>query len=515
MSQYNLNFILFIMSYDFSSIKADKSKRDEFLKLYTPNFSLKIESDGNIQRVPKTLLDINFDNITLEIVNKHHESSKSSKNKNDAILQSKGLTESNINFTKQIMKFINLKLDNDLHYNNLNRIDSKTETNHYVNSYYIPKVKVSIQPKDIKLNQDIIDRFNKALANQDDKNKLKKIYEIYDLYGMFVPTGFCLGGKYNIFVEAKNSQDNNEQLTNFKNDFNFFANEQNIGGKFEKDKINNSKNKIEDLNKKIDIEGGDTNSKNLEEWKKSFTLNNLEIIEYITLQNIYKFCGEEIIKEIEELEQRLKNEEKINEQKNNENILNILNHNMPDIEITIGILGAEKTGKTSIMNRIKDKIFAQNHIDFCYLQQNLTINNENKLIRVKFVDNNTNIIRKCDGFILVYDISEKTSFDKIKDLKTIIDNNSYEILPILLIGNKSDLESKVSIKDAKDLSSKLKLDFGNESSCKDLNDDNLEKNINLIIDKSAKAYINNENKKITKNVTLKEEGKKKKGGCFN
>ena len=503
------------MSYDFSSIKTDISKRDEFLKLYTPDFSLKIDSDGNIEKINKALLDINFDNIILEIVNKHRESIISSKNKNDAILQSKGLTESNINFTKQLMKFIDLKLDNNLHYNNLNRINSKTETTHYVNSFYIPKVKVSIQPKDIKLNQDIIDRFNKALLDQDDKNKLKKIYEIYDLYGMFVPTGFYLGGKYNIFVEAKNIDDNNEQLTNFKNDLNFFACEQKIGGKFEKDKINNSKNKIEDLNKKIDIEGGDTNSKNLEEWKKSFTLKNLEIIEYITLQNIYKFCGEKIIKEIEELEQRLKNEEKINEQKNNENILNILNDNMPDIEITIGIFGAKKTGKTSIMNRIKDKIFTQNRIDCCYLQKNLTINNENKLIRVKFFDNNINIIKKCDGFILVYDISEKTSFDKIKDLKKKIDDNSYEILPILLIGNKSDLEKKVDKKDAEKLCKKLNIDFGSESSCKNLDDDNLEKNINLIIDKSAIASINNENKKNTNNIALKEEQKKKKGGCFD
>ena len=87
------------MSYDFTTIKTDKSKKEELLKLYTPNFSLKIDSDGQIQRVSKTLLDINFDDINVEIVNKSSEKTISSKNKNDAILQSKGLTESNINFS--------------------------------------------------------------------------------------------------------------------------------------------------------------------------------------------------------------------------------------------------------------------------------------------------------------------------------------------------------------------------------------------------------------------------------
>ena len=133
--QFYSKYKISIMSYDFTTIKTDKSKKEELLKLYTPNFSLKIDSDGQIQRVSKTLLDINIDDINVEIVNKSSEKTISSKNKNDAILQSKGLTESNINFSKQLMKFINLKLDNNLHY--------KIETIHYVVTYYNPKVKVS------------------------------------------------------------------------------------------------------------------------------------------------------------------------------------------------------------------------------------------------------------------------------------------------------------------------------------------------------------------------------------
>ena len=50
---------------------------------------------------------------------------------------------------------------------------------------------------------------------------------------MFIPTGFLLGGKYNILLDAKNSDNINEKISNLKNDLNFFANEQKIGGKFE------------------------------------------------------------------------------------------------------------------------------------------------------------------------------------------------------------------------------------------------------------------------------------------
>ena len=465
----------------------------------------------------KTLLDINIDDINVEIVNKSSEKTISSKNKNDAILQSKGLTESNINFSKQLMKFINLKLDNNLHYDNLNRVNSKIETIHYVVTYYNPKVKVSIQPKDIKLSQDIIDKFKKALANEDDKEKLKKISEIFNLYGMFIPTGFLLGGKYNILIDAKNSDDINEKLSNLKNDLNFFANEQKIGGKFEKDKINQSNNKIEDLNKNVDIEGGDTNLKNVEEWKKSLTLNNLEIIEYLSLQNLYKFCGEDISKEIEELEVRLKNEEIKIEQENNIKAINLLNDNIVDMDLTIGIFGAKKTGKTSIMNRIKNKEFSQNIIDYCYLQKYLDINNEKKLIRAKFYDNRENYIRKCDGIILVYDISETASFKKITELKKIIDQNIKVKIPFFLIGNKKDLVNNKKVKEdyVKNLCQKLEIDFKGESSCKELNDNNLEKLIGEIIDKCAKeAFNNNDNNKCInleeENYENKKETKQKK-----
>ena len=48
----------------------------------------------------------------------------------------------------------------------------------------------------------------------------------------------------------------------------------------------------------------------MEEWKKSLNLNNLEIIEYLNIQKIYTFCGDDkISKQIEELEENLLNEQ--------------------------------------------------------------------------------------------------------------------------------------------------------------------------------------------------------------
>lgn len=498
--------------YDFSSIKTDKSKKEELLKLYTPNFSLKIDSKGTIHRINKTLLEINCDNISIETPNKSSELNSSSRSITDAMLESKGLTEANINLSKQIMKLVDLKFENKLNYDKLNRNNSQTESIHFVNSFCEEKVRVSILGKDVKIQPDIIEGFKKAISEEDDKEKIKKLSELFELYGMFIPLGFTLGGKYDILLDAKNIDENKEKLNKFKNSSSFFACEQKADFQHENNKINKTNTKNEDINKNIIKEGGDTNSKTVEDWKKSLTLNNLEIVGYSNLQSIYKFCGDDIAKEIENLQERLLEEENKIKQENEVRLLNILNDNPPDIEIAIGILGDRQTGKTSIMNRIKNKEFAQNAIDSVDLYKNMTIDNENKLIKVKFNDIEfiSNLIRKCDGFILVYDINNKNSLDKIKELKKEIDEKSLENQPILLLGNKSDLERKVNEKEGKELSRKLDIEFGKETSCKNLNDKNFEYNINYIIDKTVKVYNENlnQNKKI--NLEKKQDKEKKK-----
>ena len=75
--------------------------------------------------------------------------------------------------------------------------------------------------------------------------------------------------------------------------------------------------------------------------------------------------------------------------------------------------------------------------------------------------------KRADAVLLVYDISDKKSFKRIKDyyIKAIKENCKKDIT-ILLLGNKADKENErqVSIQDGVDLALKEKYEF-KESSC--------------------------------------------------
>ena len=83
---------------------------------------------------------------------------------------------------------------------------------------------------------------------------------------------------------------------------------------------------------------------------------------------------------------------------------------------------------------------------------------------------NLTYYKKADAVLLVYDISNKSSFDKIKSfyVEKIRDNCKKDI-PIVLLGNKTDLDDEnkreVSSEEGIALASKENYEF-HESSCK-------------------------------------------------
>ena len=67
-----------------------------------------------------------------------------------------------------------------------------------------------------------------------------------------------------------------------------------------------------------------------------------------------------------------------------------------------------------------------------------------------------------DGFLLVFAINDAESFELLKGkYERVMKGKHGEPCPIVLVGNKSDLESerKVSTKDAKDLANLWKVDY--------------------------------------------------------
>ena len=117
--------------------------------------------------------------------------------------------------------------------------------------------------------------------------------------------------------------------------------------------------------------------------------------------------------------------------------------------IKIIILGDSKVGKTSFIIR-----FTKNKFDETYLAtigvdyKDRIINIENKLYKLLFYDTAgeekyksipKNYIKNMQGIILMYDITNKLSFDSIIDWISDVKEIKGENFPMILVGNKIDL----------------------------------------------------------------------------
>lgn len=93
---------------------------------------------------------------------------------------------------------------------------------------------------------------------------------------------------------------------------------------------------------------------------------------------------------------------------------------------------------------------------------------ENKVIRLKIWDTagqeqfrslTKNFFRNSDGAILVFDVSNRYSFEKVQEWMESVLLNSNENTKIVLVGNKIDLEREVSTKEGKAFAEKHKLSY--------------------------------------------------------
>jgi small GTP-binding protein len=123
-----------------------------------------------------------------------------------------------------------------------------------------------------------------------------------------------------------------------------------------------------------------------------------------------------------------------------------------DEKIQLIMIGESSVGKTSLIRRYTKNIFNINHLETTGIEFNSKEEKINhKIIKVKIWDTagqeifhslTKNFYRKADGIIIVFDVTNKESFDKIHDwVKSVHDNiDSYREMQIIIVGNKIDLE---------------------------------------------------------------------------
>ena len=139
--------------------------------------------------------------------------------------------------------------------------------------------------------------------------------------------------------------------------------------------------------------------------------------------------------------------------------------------INIMTLGISSVGKTSFIFRFTENTFQNLFISTIGIDYKVKIieieNIKYKLIfydtagQEKFKSVAPNLIKKAHGIIIMYDITNKSSFDSIPDIIKNIKEEKGNDFPMILIGNKIDLEQDREIKkeQGKDLASKNGIEF--------------------------------------------------------
>ena len=126
--------------------------------------------------------------------------------------------------------------------------------------------------------------------------------------------------------------------------------------------------------------------------------------------------------------------------------------------------------------------------------------------------------KRADCCLLVYDITNQQSFDEIENyyVKEIKDN-CIENIPVILLGNKTDLEGQrvITIKDGTDLATKYNFTFMETSCEENYNVANAFETLILMTnDEMIKNKRFNYNSKENINTfQIKNQKKHKKGKC--
>jgi small GTP-binding protein len=180
------------------------------------------------------------------------------------------------------------------------------------------------------------------------------------------------------------------------------------------------------------------------------------------------------------------------------------------------LIGEQAVGKSSLMNRYVDNVFEVNIMGTAGLdlkKKVVEINKEKVKVYIfdtagqeRFRTIAKNQYKKADAIIIIYDVTDRKSFECVNDWINSIKSDVDPVMERLLIGNKIDLvnERTVSQKEGNKIAEKYAMPFIETSAKESLN-----------VEEAFIKVINNLYYKENKNSKGKDEQrqKKKSGGC--
>ena len=197
--------------------------------------------------------------------------------------------------------------------------------------------------------------------------------------------------------------------------------------------------------------------------------------------------------------------------------------------IPLMLLGDGQVGKTSLTKRLTGNVFEDSQLttigkeSYVYLTQLHGYDVKMKIWdtagQERFKSMSVNVIKNVEGLILTYSIASRESFQNLESwLKQLNDTDDISKKPIIIVGNKSDLEEarEVSTAEGKEFADNHGYHFFETSAktaenVKAAFDDIFEQLYKLFEDEitGKKEY------KVKIKVEPNKEIKKKKGCCNN
>mmetsp|Transcript_8234 Transcript_8234/g.8096 ORF Transcript_8234/g.8096 Transcript_8234/m.8096 type:complete len:205 (-) Transcript_8234:43-657(-) len=135
------------------------------------------------------------------------------------------------------------------------------------------------------------------------------------------------------------------------------------------------------------------------------------------------------------------------------------------------LIGDSGVGKSSILLRFADNTYAESFIATIGVDFKIkTVEVENKVIKLQIWDTagqekfrtiTSSYYRGAHGIIVVYDVTNRDSFNNVKNWMNEITRYASENVNRLLVGNKSDMEGKkvVTYDEGKELADSFGIPF--------------------------------------------------------
>ena len=192
-------------------------------------------------------------------------------------------------------------------------------------------------------------------------------------------------------------------------------------------------------------------------------------------------------------------------------------------------IGESGVGKTCILLRYTDNKFIKHHlttIGIDYKTKDVNINNKSIKLKIwdtagqeRFRNITQQYYKGADGIVLVFDLTDRNSFEKIREwMKQIQTYTQKDSIGIVLLGNKCDAENKaVSLQEASEIATEFNMKFFETSAMNNINIEESFKELSMEIIKIKEAKnAGTENvldQSIKISPTSKNETKKKKACC--